>query len=277
MFGRKKAADEDPFAALKEGGIYQSTPTTTVAGIPGSGLDEEPVVVAGAAPVPVDARRGMRTRSIPTMRVSPSGMRRASGPGRLVLWLVILGVLAGIVIPIISSASHAIRSFSIPSFSVPSPSIPSFSTPAPKPRKPQAPASYLTPAGTRAGLARIAKRFPGARVTNLRIDSTSMDAFVYVKGGGIKDLTMNASGTFISSGAGTGERPIAISAVPAGAVARIVRAMRSRFHIPASRIDYTVLTTLSNLPPRWITFAKGSAHTAYAAALDGSDLQKLGG
>jgi hypothetical protein len=210
-------------------------------------------------------------------RISPYGVRRVSGPGQFVVWLIVLGVIAAIVVPIISSASHAIHSFSIPSFSVPSPSIPSFSTPTPKPPKPHPRTNYLRPGATRAGLARIEKRFPGARVTNLRIDSSSMDAFVYTKGGGVKDLTMNSSGTFVSSSPGAGERPIAISAIPAGAVTRIIRAIRSRFHIPPSRIDYMVLTTVPNLPPRWITFSKGPSHAAYAAALDGSDLQKLDG
>jgi hypothetical protein len=286
MFGRKKVADDDPFAALKEGGTYRSTPTTTIAGIPGSGLADQPTGPATIAPAPAApaapatpatpaAPAAPATPATPTARPAATYRRTPrSGRGGWIASLVTLGIIVAIAVPIISSASHAIHSFSIPSFSVRSPSIPSVSTQAPTP---ETPTDYLRPAATRAGIARIARRFPGARVTNLRIDSTSMDALVYPKGGGVKDLTMNQSGTFVRSSAGAGEVPIALSAVPPRAVARIVNALDARFHVPADRIDYIVLTTVPHLAPRWIAFSKAPPHPGYAANLDGSGLQKLGG
>jgi hypothetical protein len=330
MFGRKRAAEEDPFAALNQGGTYQSTPTTTVAGIPGSGLDNEPTAIPSAAPIPAapsapsptteptisstfaavtptappSPTPTVVTPSVPTnvpstppvmassrwaKRGSMGGVRmnayRTSGvraPGRLIIWLIVLGVGAAIVVPIISATNNAIHAFSVPAINVPSPSIPSFSTPA-VPTAPAAPSSpkvhvnYLKTAGVRAGLKAIAKRFPGAKVTNLRLDGTSLSTFVFPRGGGVKDVSITPSRTFISSASPTGERPFAASAIPAGAIARIVTAMKAQFHVPAKKIDYIVLSTIPGLPTQWIAFSKAPSHPGFAANIDGSGLHSLGG
>lgn len=294
MFGRKKVAEDDPFAALKQGGAYQSTPTTTIAGIPGSGLDEEPTVVPSVAPTlpappaptpttqtssPPPARRSRRQ---PRVRVSRSGSSGVSGPGRLVIWLVVLGVLAAIVVPVISATSNAIHgitvpSFTVPSFSVPSFSPPAFSTPVPPAPRPPRPTNYFTPSALRAGLARLAHRFPGARVSNLRVDSTALDAFVFPRGGGVKDVHFAAGAADVFSSSSPGETPMAIAKIPVGAVPRIVRAMKTQFHTPASRIDYIVLSTIPGLAPQWIAFSKAHSHPGFAANLDGSGLHALDG
>jgi hypothetical protein len=300
MFGRKKAADEDPFAALKQDGTYQSQPTTTVEGIPGSGLEDEPTVVANAAPIPVappvapptptSAPTPTSTTPPPafgssqaTRRPSRASVRsyrgKRSGGGRSsrVTSLIVLGVFAAIVIPVISNATHAVHSFSVPAFTVPNFTTPSVTLPAvPKAPKPPRATNYLRPGGLRLGLRRIARRFPGARVTNLRVDDNSLDAFVYPRTGGVKDLHLSAAGTFVVSSPSPGEKPIAIAAIPLAAVPRIVAAMGSQFHIPASRIDYIVLSTSPGLPPEWIAFAKNKAHTGYAASLDGTGLHRIG-
>jgi hypothetical protein len=186
----------------------------------------------------------------------------------------VLGALAAIAIPLISKATHSIHSFTVPSFTVPNFNTPTITQPK-VPKRPRA-TDYLKSAGLRIGLRRIARQFPGARVSNLRVDRNSLDAFVFPRHGGVKDLHLSASGTSVTSTSSPGEKPIAIAAIPVGAVPRIVTAMRRQFHIPPSRIDYIVLSTIPNLPVQWIAFARNKAHTGYAAALDGAGLHKLG-
>jgi hypothetical protein len=303
VFGRKKVEQEDPFAALKQGGTYQSAPVTTVAGIPGSGLGDEPTIVPLAAPTPVapsatptapnpaptpaaqptppplvGATRQTGVRPNRSMRVNSFGMTRASGGTRLIIWLVTLGIIAAIVIPIVSTTSNAIHSIHIPSFS-----FPSITTLGPGTKVPATPTTpnahratnYLKPAGVRSGLRLIAKRFPGASVTNLRLDANSLDAFVFPRHGGVKDLSIASTGTFISSGSSTGEKPIPVSAIPVSAIPRIVSALKRQFHVPPSRIDYTVLSTIPGLSAQWITFSKGPSHPDFAANLDGTGLHRL--
>ena len=306
MFGRKKAADEDPFAALNQGGTYESRPTTTIAGIPGSGLEDEPTVVPSSAPIPVapptrtptsastltptpapmstpatppSTAGGSRNASLRRRRgmtTSPYRVTRTRRRGALTGWLVVLGVIAAIVIPVISSASHAIHSFRVPGFTVPNFNPPTVTqSVVPSVPKYFHDTNYLKPAGVRVGLRRIARQFPGARLSNLRVDGNSLDAFVFPRHGGVKDLHLSASGTSVSSSSSPGEKPIAISAIPVAAVPRIVSEMRSQFQIPASRIDYIVLSTVPGLPAQWIAFSKTAAHTGYAAGLDGTGLHKL--
>lgn len=316
MFGRKKAEEEDPFAALKQGGTYQSASTTTVEGIPGSGLGEEPTIMPAPAPAtpvapsgtpgaptisstfapappatptaPAPTRapapptltggtRQTKIRPMRAMRVNAFGMSRGVGPGRLIAWLVVLGIGAAIVVPIISTTRNAIHAFSVPSFGFPNTTgNPGTSIPVapPAPNRSRA-TNYLKAAGLRSGLRSIAKRFPGAGVTNLRIDAHSLDTFVFPRHGAVKSVDFTSTGTFISSGASTGQKPTPVSAIPVSAVPRIVAAMKRQFHVPPSRIDYMVLGTFAGSAPEWVAFSKAPSHPGFAASLDGTGLHRL--
>ena len=151
MFGRRKD-DEDPFAALKDGGTYQSQPTTVpdigAGGLPGQSgqsatapsVSASPGVAAAPPPIPLPPTTSLG--SLPAFRPRRSRRFGGSGTGPMILLRLAIPavVIAAIAIPAIN-VGHSIHSFSIPPFSTPS-SIPATPAPAPAPS-----VSYLTPRG----------------------------------------------------------------------------------------------------------------------------------
>jgi hypothetical protein len=182
-------------------------------------------------------------------------------------------VIGVIVIPVVGSISHAVHGISVPSFSI-STASPAPSTASPSPAAPR-PVSYLTPAGLRAGLAHLKRLVPGASVILLRLDANSLNATAVGRNGVAKQVYFSPTGTFVTSAAAAGERPVPLSQVRPAAVARIVSGMRSQFHVPASRIDYMVISSPPGLAPQWIVFSKAPSHPGFAATLSGAGLHRI--
>jgi hypothetical protein len=287
MFGRRKQEDEDPFAALKDGGTYQSPPTT-IPDIVISGPDTAPRSQPGqsaqrtAAPdaAPPPMLPPAQTFSAPQgATLGPAygyggGRRRSgySGSGigvimRLVFILVVMGAIA---IPIVLSVNKAVHSVSVPSFSFSTPTTPSGS-PSHARR-----VSYLTPAGLRSGLRALRRAAPGASVILFRIDGKSLTATAVGHSGSAKQVYY---GPGISSVTPvpkpSGEQPVPLSAVRPAVVARLVQEMKSRFHVPPGRIDYMVISSPQGLPVQWIIFSKAPSHPGFAASLSGGGLHRL--
>jgi hypothetical protein len=286
MFGRRKD-DDDPFSALKDGAIYQSTPTTIsdtgvgglgTGGLGTSGLGTE----SGKAPA---ATAAPGRKATPPMRTSPPGsvppvvVRRRSrsfGVGlgtQIVIRLVVVAVvIAAIAVPLFN-AGNAVRSISVPTVNFESSSGGASNSPSPKSAKP---VSYLTPAGLRAGLAQVAKLEPGARLTVLRIDADTLSATAMLRNGAAKEIYLGPTGPQVTTGAATGQRPIPISQIRPSVVGRLVVEMGRRFHVAPNRIDYMVITSPPGLPAQWILFSKAPAHPGFSATLRGTDLRALG-
>jgi hypothetical protein len=197
-----------------------------------------------------------------------------------VLSLSVLVVIAAVLVPLINLGS----TFHIPSVTPP-PNPPT--TPAPaqtstarqhtSAAQPHQPPSYLTASGLRAGLARIARLAPRARLAEVRVAADSLIASAGLPSGKTKEVVLQPTGTFVISEPSTGERFLPISQIKPSAVARIVAGMRARFHVPVDRIDYIVLSSPVGVPTQWITFTKAPGHPGFAATLGGTQLARLPG
>jgi hypothetical protein len=204
----------------------------------------------------------------------PSG-QRLFGLGVGMRLAIVAAVIAGVTIPLISVGRMG-TSFSVPTppsiaGGVPTRSVPTSNAPWRKP------VSNLTAAGVRAGLARVAKLLPGARLGLVRLDGRSMIASARLRDGSFKQIVITATGSIETSGASTGQRVLPISLISPRAVTRLVTGMRSRFHVPADRIDYMVLSSPPGLATRWIIFAKAPNHPGFSATLAGGGLRRLPG
>ena len=299
MFGRRKQQDEDPFAALKDGGTYQSSPVTVPdldvglgggAGSTGGGAGSTGGGAGSTAPASAPATAGATPAMGPVAGPAPTpgsvqpsalgsgftyapGARRRrsgfSGP-KVLVRLVLAGVAVAVVASVIGAVGSAVHSVSVPSFSI-STSSPAPRTPAPTRR----PVSYLTPSGLRSGLAHLKRLVPGASVILLRIDAKTLSATAVGRHGVVKQIYFSPAVTSVISATAAGERPVPLSQVRPSVVARLVSEMGSRFHVPASRIDYMVISSPPGLPPQWILFSKAPSHPGFAAALSGAGLHRI--
>jgi hypothetical protein len=166
-------------------------------------------------------------------------------------------------------------------FSVPFPHVGSAASTAgaaaqAAPTAPAAPVSYLNAVALRAGLARVAKLAPGARLSNLRVDARSFNVEAVRPNRDAKEIYFGPTGTMIVDAGPLGDAGIASSQIRPQAIPRLLAAMARQFHVAPDRIDYMVLNTSSGLGPQWIVFAKGPAHPGFAATLDGANLHRLG-
>jgi hypothetical protein len=143
--------------------------------------------------------------------------------------------------------------------------------------KPSEPISYLTTRGVQAGLARLAKLVPGARLDQVRLDNKSLIASARLPHGGFKEVVFEPTGTFVTTGASTGERLFSPSQISPRAVERIVSGMRRRFHVPAAKIDYMVTSPTFAGGTQWVVFAKTPGHPGFTATLSGERLSRLPG
>jgi hypothetical protein len=263
VFGWRRKDDEDPFAALKDGGTYQSPPST----VPTIG-DTTTAPVASQPPAPPPPTKTF---------VPPSygGRSRRSSFGwgtqvgfRLAAIATITGLAVGI--PLLVSVHHAsVPAFSVPSFNVNPETTPTSPTPAP------VQTSYLTPHGLRAGLAHIEKLAPGARLSLLRLDDHSLSTTAFAPRGGSKLISFSPTGTFVTSTPGTGQEPVPISQIRPSVIARLLGEMRTRYHVPARRIDYIVLSSPQGSSPSWVIFTKAPSHPGYLATLSGAGLHRI--
>ena len=207
---------------------------------------------------------------------------RNSSARTWILVVVFAIFIAGIAIPLIS-VGNTISSFNNGiqqgfGSAAPAPSHSSGATksggasktsPAPKH------VSYLTAAGARAGLAVIAKRAPGAPLSLVRIDATSISARARLSNGTSKLIDIGPNGLFTETTPGISERWIPIKQIKPSVVAKLVTAMRTHFKVAASRIDYMVLSSSPGLPIHWIVFTKAPSHPAFSASLSGGHLTRL--
>jgi hypothetical protein len=135
--------------------------------------------------------------------------------------------------------------------------------------------NYLTAAGARAGLAVIAKKAPGAHLSLVRLDATSISATARLSNGKSELISIQPTGLFTSTIPASGERSLPIKQIKPSVVARLVAAMKTHFHVPASRIDYMVLNSPTGLPIHWILFTKAPSHPGFSASLNGNHLVRL--
>ena len=206
--------------------------------------------------------------------VTSSSRFSGSGLRWLIIGITTIVVIVAVAIPVIS-VSNTLHDVT-PLFQHNTPA-PTTQSAAPTNSQPAHQASYLTTPGLRAGLARIAHTAPGAKVALVRIAEDSLSATVKLPNGNIKELIFNGAGSFTVSIPTLGERAIPISQVRPRAIARIIAGMRARFHVPARRIDYIVLSTPSGVPSQWIVFSTAPGHPGYTATLDGTKLARLPG
>lgn len=268
MFGRRKN-EEDPFAALRDGGSYDSAPSAVADAGASFGEQVEPTQ-APSASQPRPAR-------------PPGGVRRRRSSVDVGFWTVLALRLAFPLIVIAGvgfGVAHSLHSaFNVPTVTFGSGAAPASTAPATGAQPSPAPAtavSYLTPAGLRAGLTVAAKVVPGATLTVLRIDADSLSATATLPSGVVKELYFGPSGTDVLPGAATGERPVPLSVIRPGVVGRLVAEMDQRFHVPADRIDYMVISSPPGLPAAWIVFVKSPSHPGFSATLSGAHLARLG-
>ena len=190
---------------------------------------------------------------------------------------IFLACIAAIAIPLIS-VGNTIRSIGQPAFPKVGPTpTPARTSAGPKTGAAPKEGSYLTAAGARAGLAHIATLAPGARVSLLRIDATSISAIAQLADGTSKLIAIEPTGVFVQLTPASGERPIPISQIRPTVVAKLVAEMNRRFHVPADRIDYMVLNSAPGLPLHWVLFSKAPSHPAFTASLSGGRLARLPG
>jgi hypothetical protein len=254
MFGRRRQ-DEDPFAALRDGSTYKSAPST------------------------IDATRpATSTAALDIQR------RRRRGAGilgtQIIVRLMVVGIMIAVIaVPLLSIVSANRSATSVPSISVPSVSFGPSSGPAQAALVPPTanPVSYLTPAGVRAGLRRVAKLVPGAGLVLLRVDATSLSATAMLPNGAAKLVYIGPSATLVTAGPQTGETPIPISQISPSVVGRLVLEMGRRFHVAPRQIDYMVISSPAGLPAHWIVFSKAPAHPGFSATLSGAGLSRIPG
>jgi hypothetical protein len=312
MFGRRKKEDEDPFAALRDGSTYQSTPTTFTGlgstglesnGLPSSGLASSGLGSSGlgssglgfsgvapdapAAKVSVPPSRATQAPSVTAAArparawPSPPTPRRAGRSGRSAprrtargVRFVVFGIVFAVIAINVVRSIHTSSSGSVTSTTLAPPSAPpSTSTPATPPAK-RGPVSYLTPNGLRAGLAEVKKLAPGAGLTLLRVDARSFLATAALRNGGGKSISLEPSGTFVFATGTAGAHPVPVSAIKPNAMGRLTTNLNHHFHVRPNQIDYMVVSSASGA--EWFIFTKVRSHQQFSASLNGGDLTAIG-
>ncbi len=265
MFGRRKLQDEDPFAALKEGATYQSTPSAgTLPGIPGA--TEEP-----DARAPTSRRRALRPRGARRGPRTGTSKRRSGGSrrGRHVFPLRVLAPLIAVAfVGIAFSAGQTGSSPSITSIdNAPGPGLQGDGSSTSITRTPR-PTSYLTAAGLASGLTRVRKLAPGSKLLSLRIDSASLDAQVIRHGGATEEISLTSSRTYVIPLGNLHEPSLPFSEVHPAVVPRLIAELRRRFHVPPSHVDYAVADSFPGTGAIWSVFLKNGA--GYTASISGA-------
>jgi hypothetical protein len=187
--------------------------------------------------------------------------------------VVITLVVAVIAIPLLTVGRSVRSALSVPTVNFGQGSGPASGEPSPP--RPAQPVSYLNPAGLRAGLAHVATLDPGARLTLLRVDAASLSVTATLPNGVAKLIYFGPTGTHVTAGAATGQRPIPISQIRPGVVGRLVAEMGRRFHVAPNQIDYMVLSSPPMFRTQWVVFSKAPGHPGYAATLTGTNLTPL--
>jgi hypothetical protein len=184
---------------------------------------------------------------------------------------IVAVVIAAVAVPLIT-VGNTVSDLTIPSLApVVAQGISTPTAPATTPT----PVSYLTAAGVRAGLGRVAKLLPGARLALVRLDARSLSASAHLRNGTFKEIALTPTGSVETTGASTGQRPIPISQISPRAVARIVTGMKRSFHVAPARLDYMVLSSPRGAPTQWVIFSKAPGSPGFTATLSGGRLARL--
>jgi hypothetical protein len=263
VFGRRNRDDEDPFAALKESGTYNSAPTSTLPGIPAS---------SEQTPVPARPSRTPAPSSRPASRPARARRRRSRGGGAYLILLRVFIPLALVIAVVATVSTHSTIS------------TPTFSTPGISPNNPTSGhhvitttlrrASYLTATGLAAGLAQVRRLAPRSKVELLRIDSTSLAATINSGHGQAEEILLEPTGTLREPAGSPGLPGISLSQINPAVPPRLIKEMATKFHVPKSRINYIVAIAFQGLPPMWGVYLKNGAN--YQASLTGAGLHKNG-
>ncbi len=281
MFGRRRD-DEDPFAALNDGGTYRSTPTVPELGL-GNDAPTDPSAPRSPATsvtaAPVSSPPPIPPPSSGPLNATSSLPRRSGyGVGRGIggVWrLVIVGIVSVVIGATALSVGHSVHSIKIPSFAFNTGTVatptPGGSGPTPAPRA----VTYLTPRGLRAGLAHVARLAHGAKLTLLRVDARTLSVYATRPNGTTSHIYLSPSVTFVSPASASGERPIPASQIRPNVLGALLAQLHRRFGVVARRVDYAVVSTSSGQPPQWVIFVKNASHTGYIAPLGGGTLTRI--
>jgi hypothetical protein len=256
MFGRRK--DEDPFAALKHGGVYHGASPTVAPTLPA----DTPITPATTRPAaPTHPRAGTTPQRLRRRR------RRGSSALTLLVTLGVFGVIAVVGLLIGSRAQQRVGSSRRPTPDFGTATFAGPAQPPPVSQFPQSvPASYLTAAGLTAGLHKLAALAHGGAVDNVRIDASSISA-IATQPARLIYLTPARATATASPAAAAGEHPIPLAAIHASVVLRLIAELQRQFNVPPRRIDYIVAFWFPGLMPEWELFLTGPAHPAYQATL----------
>jgi hypothetical protein len=296
MFGRRKA-DEDPFAALKEGGTYHSSPLS----LPEFGLGDDAPTGPSATPqspagsisaTPVATTTSSSSTSLPPGSSPPTSppptssgrryksstvpFRSAYGFGRGVGWawrLLIVAIVSVVIGSTVLGVSHSVHSVKIPSFNFNTGDVtttsPGGSTTGGGGTSAPRPVAYLTPRGLRAGLTHVARLAHGAKLTLLRVDARTLSVYATRPNGQTSHIYLSPAVTFVSPAAKPGEVPVRASSIRPSVLGELIAQLHRRFGVPAGRIDYMVVSSPSGQPPQWVAFVKNRSHQGYVAPLGG--------
>jgi hypothetical protein len=255
VFGGRKQDEEDPFAALKDGGRYSGRPVRQPTGIPGTGI--EPTEVPPPRPLP-----GRRPATPVRPRTDATAARRR---GVLLLVAMVCGVVAAALVGAL--AGHISKPITAVHVG-PGAGGSSF------PTAPVRPTHYLTAAGLAQGLAQVERTVPGVQgVSLLRIDATSLSVNAKVSGAVYKNVVFGPYGTFVTANASTGQRYIRIASIEPQAVPRLQAAMQRQYGVAPREIDYMVLDWIPGLVPQWVLYTR--AQKGYVASMSGENPQPI--
>lgn len=201
----------------------------------------------------------------------PARLRYGFGYGGV--WrFAVLAVVSLVIGSVVLTISHSVHSIKIPSFTFNTGGVTTGGGGTDAPAQPQVtprPVHYLTPHGLRAGLARVAHIAHGGKLTLLRIDARTLNVYATRPDGRTSQIYLGPTVTFVTPAAAPGERPLPASSIRPAVLGSLLAQLHRRFGVPASRIDYVVVSSPSGQPPRWVLFVRDAAHQGYVAPLGG--------
>jgi hypothetical protein len=117
----------------------------------------------------------------------------------------------------------------------------------------------------------------GARLAELRLTATSISTGAQLPDGRAREIIIGPTGIINVSTPSTSARAIPVSRIRPAVVAKLVAEMNRRFHVPAARIDYLVLSSPPGAPIQWVLYTKAPTSHGFTASLNGGHLARLPG
>lgn len=135
--------------------------------------------------------------------------------------------------------------------------------------------SYLEPQAFAAALARLRKAAgPRAEVQLLRVDTGQVWSVLRRRDGESRVLRVTGGEVSDDAAGDTGTGGFALESVDRTAPARVVRSLRRRFDVPASRVDHLVLAALPGATG-WSVFLRDPPRQ-FRADRGGYELRRIG-